>query len=752
MLPDCASCPLQGQRLVYGNGPDKPRYVIVGEGPGREEDRQGKVFVGASGQLLHRAIKLAGLEDIYFINTTLCRPIDIKHKVPAAYCCRARLIQEIREHEPELIITLGAIATDTLLGKGGGITTRRGCVSYSEELETEILSTIHPAAILRDINYYRDILFDLKKARFWFIPSYHSNYDLTEPEVDWAIVDDPKQVFDALSNSSMAIFDIETSSLDPLDCEILCGVVATKDKVLVLSRALTNDVTFMTSLAKYDTYWVGHNFKFDRKVLKARLNIDFGFDFDTMLAHYILDERTRKRRGNHGLKHLAKVYLNAHDWDVKLPKKKSYADLPQDTLYKYTMWDGFYTYKLAEYFIKALERYPKQRSVVDNILVPLANVLADVELFGTRIDLTEVRRVDKQLAKELEQLRINLRELAGHDFNPNSTQQLAKILFDEFELPQVKKRSTDKEVLAKLKRHPFVIELQKYRKLKKLHSTYVVSLEKAVKDNRIHTQFLLHGTVTGRLSSQNPNLQNQPADSPLIRNFFIADKGMKLIYADLSQAEYRVGAILSGDPFLINTYKKGGDLHNEMARILFGPNFTHAERGVAKSCNYGLFYGMGIRRMIVTVSAAGIDYRRAEQIVREYFARLPRFIQWCREIEAKILKDRYLETPLGRRRRFPYVPKRFKERGAIFRQGINFLPQSIADDIVKLSVIKIAQKVQILLTVHDSILCQAPENIAQGVMVEIIEIMQTMAAEVCGDRIPFLAKAEIGDRWGELDV
>ena len=753
MLTDCAACPLQGSRLVYGHGSDKPRYVIIGEGPGREENRQGKVFVGASGQLLHRAIKLAGLEDIFFTNTTLCLPTDIKHKVPGAYCCRARLIQEIKEHEPELIITLGAIATDIILGKGGGITTRRGRVSYSEELGTEVLSTIHPAAVLRDINYYRDVLFDFKKARFWFIPSYRSAYDLSKPEVDWSIVDDPQQVFDALADSEMAVFDIETSSLDPLNCEILCGVVATKDTVLVLSKVLTNDVSFMTSLANYETCWIGHNFKFDKKVLKAQLGVDFQFDFDTMLAHYILDERTKKRKGGHGLKHLARVYLNAHDWDVKLPKKKSYADLPQDTLYKYTMWDGFYTYRLAEYFIKALERYPKQRSVVDNILVPLANVLADVELFGTRIDLAEVRRVDEQLSSELEQLRISLRGLAGHDFNPNSTQQLAKILFDEFKLPQIKKRSTDKEVLAKLKGHPFVTELLKYRKLKKLHSTYVVSLAKSVQDGRIHTQFLLHGTVTGRLSSQNPNLQNQPADSPLIRNFFIADEGMKLIYTDMSQIEYRVMAILSGDPFLINVYKKGGDIHDEMAKTLFGPNFGHAERAVAKSCNYGLAYGMGIKRMIITVRAAGVDYHRAVQIVREYFARIPRLISWRKEIEEKILRDRYLETPLGRRRRFPYIPRRF--RGEIFRQGINFLPQSIADDPVKLSLIKIAQKdwpVQVLLVNHDAILSQAPEDIAQEVAIEIAEIMQTTAAEVCGDRIPFLVSTAIGDRWGELDV
>ena len=268
-MPDCASCPLQGQRLIYGHGPDKPRYVIVGEGPGREEDRQGKVFVGASGQLLHRAIKLAGLEDIFFTNTTLCYPVDKKHKVPAAYCCRERLIQEIREHEPELIIDLGAIATDILLGKGGGITTRRGRVSYSEELGVEVIPTIHPAAVLRDINYYRDVLFDLKKARFWFIPSYRSEYDLSQPDVDWSIVDDPKQVFDALSSSPMAVFDIETSSLDPLACEILCGVVATKDRILVLSKTPVNDVSFMTALAEYDTCWIGHNFKFDRKVLKA---------------------------------------------------------------------------------------------------------------------------------------------------------------------------------------------------------------------------------------------------------------------------------------------------------------------------------------------------------------------------------------------------------------------------------------------------------------------------------------------------
>jgi len=285
----------------------------------------------------------------------------------------------------------------------------------------------------------------------------------------------------------------------------------------------------------------------------------------------------------------------------------------------------------------------------------------------------------------------------------------------------------------------------------KLHSTYVVSLAKSVQDDRIHTQFLLHGTVTGRLSSQDPNLQNQPADTPLIRNFFIADKGMKLIYADLSQAEFRVMAILSGDPFLINTYKKAGDLHDEMAKTLFGPDFNPVERGVAKSCNFGLAYGMGIKRMVTNVNVPGVDYHQAERIVRDYFTRIPRFVQWRGEIQEKILRERYLETSLGRRRRFPYIPKRFRED--IFRQGINFLPQSIASDITLLSLIKIAKKGwQVLLTVHDSILCQVPEEDAQEVAIEIVKIMKETAREVCGERIPFLVKTAIGDRWGDLDV
>jgi len=298
-----------------------------------------------------------------------------------------------------------------------------------------------------------------------------------------------------------------------------------------------------------------------------------------------------------------------------------------------------------------------------------------------------------------------------------------------------------------------------YRSAAKLLNTYIIPLEKWYDDNgRVHSSFQLHRTVTGRLSTRDPSLQNIPEEGfekkPEldIRALYIAPPGKVLLYADYSQAELRVAAVLSQAPFLMEAYKRGDDLHTQAAIDRYGPDFTPRQRFFIKTVNFGILYGRSAASLARDTRLPGMTQAVAAQYVRDYFARMPAVRQWIRVVQQRTRQHGYAETSFGRRRRFGLITG--ETVGRIQRQAVNFMCQSTASDITLTALIRLTKRLhglaEVLLTVHDSILFEClPQHLAEVARI-VKETMVEVPLEFLGDTVPFTVALEVGQRWGEL--
>jgi DNA polymerase-1 len=326
-------------------------------------------------------------------------------------------------------------------------------------------------------------------------------------------------------------------------------------------------------------------------------------------------------------------------------------------------------------------------------------------------------------------------------------------MFDELRLQPFDGRSTaENTVLLKYTHpHPFVTKLLAFREANTLLTRYLAGLPKYIgADGRIHTTFNLHGTVTGRLSSSDPNMQNTPRDNKTVKRLFIPDPGNAWIDVDYSQIELRVIALLSKDPWLMQCYAEGRDLHSEMAEYQYGKAYTKEQRNLAKRANFLLAYGGSVGKLATSLT---ISPREAASMHERFFERMSGILPWIEEIKALVSKNHVIETPLGRVRHFPEIAyaRSQMDRETIYREAVNNNPQSVASDVTLNALIKLHQAgYDVRLTVHDSISVQAPVADARGVAREVMRIMEGSAAELLGDALPFTAEAEIGDSWGTL--
>ena len=764
-LAKCDSCPLKTYALVPPRGPaGTASIVFIGEAPGHDEVRLNKVFIGRSGELLRRCLDAYHLTDVAWItNACMCYVPDVAMKEEGSACCRDRLIAEIKSKSPKIVVTLGNIPTHAILGGAiTGISIRRGKIVESAELGTKVLPTYHPAAILRSADLYPDFTADLQKATREVTGEAAAEAVQEERPAAEATMDFAK-AFAAAERSPYAILDLETSGFRYGEDKILCVVLGTIEGIFVIMQEAVYDPEFAKALQACKTKWVGHGSKFDRAFLKAQLGVSIEFAFDTQLAGYALDER----KGTHDLKVICARLFDAPDWEGDItkyltkPKTDSYSLLPKGVLYRYAAYDGWYTRRLTDVLAKRIGKAPAQLRLVREILMPASTALADIEVRGIRIDLEKAEVTARLWNTELVQLEGQIEKIVGYRMNLASTRQVAVYLFDILGLPTLDGRSTDKEVLARLAGrfdHPVLKSLVHHRHLSKLLGTYIEGAQQRVDPyGRLHTNFLLFGTVTGRLSSRDPNLQNLPSDPDdpygnQIRNLYIASEGMSLVYLDYSQAELRVLATLSEDPFLVEVYQGNRDLHNETSIELFGPNYTSRQRFFAKTVNFGLPYGRTARALAKDANLPGLSQQLAEEFITRYFERIPGVVRWTEGIKRLVRAQGYVESKTGRRRRFPLRTDDIILE--VERQAINFLCQSGASDITLKSLITIhnelAGKAHILLTVHDSILLECPIENVEEVAQRGKAIMAQVAEGIWGPLVPFKASSEVGERWGSL--
>ncbi len=508
---------------------------------------------------------------------------------------------------------------------------------------------------------------------------------------------------------------------------------------------------------------VAHNSKLAWIALK-RVGVELaGMQFDTMLAAYVLNPGRRAQ----DIEVVAREYLDEQivshqDLVGTGRKKRSLVSVPVEELLVYAGDQAVFSLRLAEVLDDQIKE-GSQVSLFRDIEMPLVRVLARMEMNGVKVDMERLEHLGRDFSERLEAAAEKIYDLAGEHFNINSPQQLGRILFDKLGLPQGKKTktgySTSMEVLSGLaSHHPLPQEVLNYRSFTKLKNTYVDALPRMVnaESGRIHTSYNQTVTVTGRLSSSEPNLQNIPVRTEAgrkIRRAFVAGPGNLLVSADYSQIELRVLAHYSSDEALIDAFRKGEDIHLRTATETFGvqPDAVTAEmRRQAKAINFGIIYGMSSYRLARDLQ---ISQKTAKQIIERYFERY-QGVRWYVEEMVRVGREQGFVTTLFNRKRFlPDLHSRNRNaRQFAERTAINTPIQGSAADIIKLAMIRIDAELErkllpgrMIMQVHDELVFEADANFAQ----ELTRLVKNEMESVASLSVPLVVEVATGSNWDE---
>ena len=582
--------------------------------------------------------------------------------------------------------------------------------------------------------------------------------------------------FHRLAAAESFCFDTETDSLDALTTRML-GVAfsiapheacyfhlpAEKSEHLAVLQELR--AFFASSKAEK----IGHNLKFDLRVLMSHGIEVPGPFFDTMIAHALVEPDQR-----HGMDYLSERYLGYTPVSItsligekKGPQpQRSMAEADLEPLAEYAAEDADVTLQLSLVLRPEVEKLGQHR-VFYEVEAPLLPVLARMEQAGVKIDVAALREFGAELLTQAEMLQERIRGHAGFSFNLNSPKQLGEVLFDHLKLMDKPKKTatgqyqTNEQTLLTLQgRHPIIDDILAYRECTKLKSTYVDALPEAVNahSGRVHTTFHQIMASTGRMASSDPNLQNIPIRSEQgreIRKAFVAEKeGWLLLSADYSQVELRVMASISGDEAMIDAFQQGLDIHQATAARVFGvalDEVTSDMRRTAKMVNFGIIYG---------ISAFGLSQRLgntsrtdAGKIIENYFLRYPGVKAYTENVVSEARSLGYVETLVGRRRYLRDIASSSAvTRAAAERFAMNAPIQGTAADMIKLAMIKVDTalreggfQTKMLLQVHDELLFETPASELETVTPVILKAMQ----EALPLRVPVRVDAGSGKTWLE---
>ena len=775
-LANCEECPLKPYRKpVPGFGKPAP-LVFVAEAPGREEATKGRPLVGQAGQLWRKTLARHGIDPdkCYATNTVSCRPPGNATPTPKAIeCCKPRLESELKAHtlDGSIIVPMGNTALHALTGDSTlKITAARGRARKGKSLT--MLPTLHPSAmtypggqvLFKDFD--KDIAYAIELAKGQVREPIPVTYQVPET-YEQAIIACKNLKRVAIKQKLRLSADVETTGFDRQHDRILeLGIAFSPSKAVVfkgefLVRTQLNQLLHGL-FESNKVEWIGQNFKFDAAFLR-RKGIRARVDHDTMLLSYCL----REGQGGHGLKGLSEELLGAEEYDKELRsylpnKKTSFEVVPPKVRYKYLAHDCCYTRQVFDILYPKVMADSDLKKLYEDTLIPSSNFLLDVEHAGIKVDMEYLSKLEVQYTKEFADIKGRLQDLLlDAHFNPNSPKQVGDVIYNQFRLrpPRGHKATTRAEVLEKLqmtttgRAKQFIDEMVRVRKVNTRLTRGLRGISKFVKeDGRVRSTYLQHGTVTGRLSSREPNLQNIERGEEM-RNIFCAPEGFTLVEADYSQAELRVLAHESGDEVLKQIYRDGRDLHGEVVRDIiskFRPNMDPDEQRIrAKFLNFGIVYG---RTAYSLKMEFGCSEKEAQGWIDGWFSKFSRAHEFMEEQEQLALNGKPLVTPFGRKRRFGLVTgANVKD---VKNEAKNFKPQSEASDLTLRSAMLIAPKllkgVRIVNLVHDSILFEVPNELP--VVADTIALatntMKTFAEQYLKTDFPFAADAKIGTHWG----
>ena len=581
-------------------------------------------------------------------------------------------------------------------------------------------------------------------------------------------------LFQRLSTEKRFAFDTETTSLDYRIAQIVGFSVAfdANDAYYVplahdyegapeqLNRELILG-QIKPILEDASVQKIGHHLKYDAHILENHGIQLQGWYFDTMLASYVLNSVATR----HGMDDVARLYLSHLTTTFeqvagKGVKQKTFNQIELETAAHYAAEDAHVTYRLYEVLNTKLQKHPELINILHNIEMPVARVLTMMEENGIELNLDFLDQLSVEFSNTIQDLENQITEIAGQPFNVSSPKQVGEILFDKLGLKGGKKTSTgqystSESVLEKIE-HPITNLILEYRGLSKLKSTYTDGLLKQANNetHRVHTSYHQALTATGRLSSTDPNLQNIPVREDIgrqIRKAFIAPKGRVLLAADYSQIELRLMAHFSQDDALVDAFNHGQDVHRRTAAEVLGialDDVTSNQRRQAKAVNFGLLYGMsefGLTRQL------GFSREESRSYIGKYFQRYPGVLDYMERTRQVAREQGFVETILGRRLYTPDImaSNKMVKQGAE-RAAINAPLQGSAADIIKMAMIAVEKilpkdQAKMLLQVHDELVFEVDEAIADDLAVKLAEVMQS----VLKISVPLVVEVGKGNNWDE---
>lgn len=824
---DCKLCKLSRRqphtKIVTGVGNPHADLMFIGEAPGRTEAFKGEPFVGDAGDTFNELLGLAQInrQDVYISNVCKCWPWMYKENTRTGTksltnrqpepdeirACLKYLEAEIAAVDPKVIIPLGGTALSAIEGKKLKITERVGVPSlyghkgssslYKRDVRTYVLPTYHPSFVRRNGGVSTkeskitviasEVLQHLKSAT-----EIAQNKALFE-EHQYRIVDSREKldkVVGLLKQRKVMAFDIETEGLGfkdkvlgigiGIDVGVACyipflvrpfmgdGLVnfwedkdITREEVLITLRDLFADKTVQKS---------AHNAKFDMRGLQADLGIVVeGLFWDSMCGAYLINENS-----SNALDILKNRYIDllgySDAWKRETNDGKNASNASLDTISNYCCGDCDATYRLTKDQLKEFKDKPNCTKLMQKFYVPIMEFVKDFEYVGVRYNVERAEEMKAEYKQKADAMKEDIIRYAGCKFNPDSTKELPKVLFNILKLKHKKRTakdnvSTDAEVLEDLAKVHIVPKLiLEYRHFNKMRSTYMERFIKEADENyRLHLSTNPVGTVTGRPSSK--GLMNVPREVA-IKSLFVAKEGYKLIQADLSQAEVRCFAHYANEDILKAAFEQEGiDVHCLVAAEVNGVPYDEFYskykagdekfsnlRQAAKGTVFGLLYGRGPKSI---AEEYGMKHEDAVAFMNKFFGRFPNCKKWIDDTHELVRQTGEVQNIFGRVRHIPGIFSQDSDQVArAERQSVNSIIQSTASDITCLSLINIHQQLKrgelpanIVLTVYDSIIAETRDDHVDHVSKMLVDTMERPPTD--NFSVKMKADIDVYQEWGK---
>ena len=822
-LAICEKCPFQDRAFAATTGPKDAKVAVVSRSPGVKEAQMGKAFSGLSGRVLNHLLEIHGQprEATLTTNVVLCQsgsPSEEKGNsfAMAVACCEPRLDDEIAG--ADTVIACGVEAAQSLTGASsiarnrGYVHDRGSRVNGTNKLQ-RVIVTSNPAVAIRDDGNFPDLVRDFKLA-LDPLPTPAMPKVRMVDTIDEAQSAIQTMLEQLTENPTLIASDLETrSSADVSQKDIqlkggglrhtafiVCaGFSIRAERAVVFGETPCYDEETFKMMSQLWTIpgctYLWHNGKYDVKVLRAGYGVNARMDEDSMLLSWCLDERPgnpESGAGGHSLEWLLKDELGWSKYESPSVREFKKTGILATTsvrheLYSYNGLDTAGTLALFEIL--------KQRAINDNVwdkpyksmLIDLSETFTDIELEGNLFDSEQACDIlEDEVWPLLKRQKGQMRQMVKKPaLNPNSPKQMEVLYYEDWGLkhnlmrPKIErlgKRSTDALVRESIMRNEFTsysFETARdgikqfteiyddFKSLDKQRGTYFEGLVlRRFPNGRIYTDYKIHGTESGRVSSANPNLQNitRTKDGvPSIRSAFIPDPGCLFLSGDLSQAELRTIAVLSGDTNLKGIYRDTGrSLHKEVAAQFYGDDYTKEQYVRAKNINFGVAYWQSAFSF---AQLYHMPIGEAQNYIDFWWDRFPQVWEWTKAMEAQVTDVGEIQSPFGHKRRFYIIPADEGARLHLVKEGINFLPQNIAANITLWALIQFTKHLkeedlwhiaQPRITVHDSILVNVKEDHVERIASILKHCMESAAKESIGWEFPYLAEFSVGHDWGSL--